>query len=123
MIDELKILQEIIGDLSGLGGWLVGAYLSYKLILMGALLYAFKFVISAVVSYAKADITREEANLILSGAEKAELRLKGIDATHEAEMTRKDADHFAAIAKVNTEIERVKHMYKILKESKGGKDE
>jgi len=123
MIDELKILQEIIGDLSGLGGWLVGAYLSYKLIFMCVLLYAFNLVVSAVVRHLKADITREEANLILSGAAAVELKLNGIKEVHSAEMTRKDAEHYAAILEVNTKIERVKHMYKILKESKGEKDE
>lgn len=100
MIEELRILQEIIGDLSGLGAWLVGAYIGYKVLLLAVLTYIANLVIKAISAFLKPGITRGEANTI------------------QADMALKDAKHEAQMIEVNSECERVKHMYKILKEAK-----
>lgn len=101
MIEELKILQNIVGDLSGLGGWLVAAFLIYKVLFLAVAAYALHFIVTAVAEHFKAGITKEQAMNI-----KAEnMRLISV---HEAEKVG-----------LKSEIERIKHMYKILKEAKG----
>jgi len=35
MIEELKIVQEIFGDLSAVGAWAIAAYFIYKLVMVG----------------------------------------------------------------------------------------
>jgi len=105
MIDELKILQSIVGDLSGLGAWLVAAYLSYKVIFLAAIIYLIKFIVNGILNYFRAGITRQEAEAI-----QAEMTSRA--GRHEAAMSAKDCQ----IEKARSETEKVKHMYKILKE-------
>lgn len=100
MIEELKILQTIIGDLSGLGGWLVAAFLIYKVLFLAVAAYTLHFIVVTLASHFKAGITRAEAARIEVGNTQ-------LIASHEAEKTR-----------LNSEMERIKHMYKILKESR-----
>lgn len=106
MIDEIKILQEIVGDLSGLGVWLVAAYLAYKVLFLAAVAFSLKFIVIAVLDYLKADITRADAK-------------KMMDSTADvcAQVTRERAEHSAAITLKNAEINEIKSLYKILKES------
>lgn len=106
MIDELKILQSIVGDLSGLGAWLVAAYLSYKIIFLTAIIYLIKFIVNGVMDYFRAGITRQEAEAL-----QAEMTAR--QGRHEAALSAKDCQ----IVKAGQETEKVKHMYKILKEA------
>ena len=106
MIDELKILQSIVGDLSGLGAWLVAAYLSYKVIFLAAIFYLIKFIVNGVLNHMRAGITKAEGEAL-----KAEMTSR--EGRHEAAMSKKDCE----IDRANIETERVKHMYKILKEA------
>jgi len=106
MIDELKILQSIVGDLSGLGAWLVAAYLSYKIIFLAAIVYLIKFIVNGVLNHMRAGITKCEAEAL-----KAEMT--SMIARHEAGISRKESE----IDRANIETEKVKHMYKILKEA------
>lgn len=55
MIEELKILLETITDISGIAGWIIGGFLSYKLIIFlttsGAIIYCFKYGIDAFITW------------------------------------------------------------------------
>lgn len=105
MIDELKILQSIVGDLSGLGAWLVAAYLSYKVIFLAAIIYLIKFIVTGVLNHIRAGITKAEGEAL-----KAEMTSR--EGRHEAAISKKDCE----IDRAKIETEKVKHMYKILKE-------
>lgn len=100
MIDEIKLLQEIIGDLSGLGAWLVAAYLGYKLAVGAAVVYVFRLLIVTVSAHFKVDMTKREAEHL------------------RAEIVRVNSAAAAEKVRSASEIERVKHLYKILKEAK-----
>lgn len=100
MIDELKILQEIVGDLSGIGLWVVVIYATYKLVLVCACVYVLKLGITCTYKHFSAGITKDQA----------EMYIKDI-----ASYKRQHEDMQASHAR---EIERYKHMYKLLKEGK-----
>ena len=108
MIEELQLLRDIFGDLTGFGMYAIGFYIAYKLITFGSVCYLIKFAIEKLFAFFKADITKEEADIIRRGATKAECENKELQATINANCTKHDA-----------ELEKIKHMYKILKEAKG----
>lgn len=111
MIEELKILQEIFGDLTGFGVYAIAAYIAYKLVIFGSLCFLAKIAMDKLSGWFTADITRAEANIIKADVEKTEGALSKAKADHGIEMDMAKADH-------DIEIESMKHMYKILKESK-----
>jgi len=108
MIEELKLLQSILGDLSSVGGWVAAGIIGYKLIVNMTMIigagWLLKAVASMIYSHVKSDITRSEANDI------------------KAESTRAKADNEVRVTALESKLEKVKHMYKILKESKELKD-
>lgn len=93
MIDELKILQEILGDLTGLGGWFIAAYFTLKLATICAWVGGTYLIACQVTALFVSDMTKGEAEDIRLEAKKK-------------------------IAEANAETERVQHMYKLLKEKK-----
>lgn len=109
MLEELKLLQEIVGDLSSVGGWVAAGVIAYKLLINMTLMiggaFFLKYIADMISAHVKSDITRQEADQLRAGH------------------VRDQADKDAQIVKANIETERVKHMYKILKESKGDRYE
>lgn len=104
MIDELRIVQEIFGDLTSVGIWAIVAYFVYKLSIVAAWLcgawLAYKMTEKIYLSVSSAtDKARSESE---------SLREKNINLT-------------VQIAEKAAEVERVKHMYKLLKDAKGEK--
>jgi len=102
MIEELKIIQEIFGDLTSVGIWAIVAYFAYKLSIVAAWLcgawFGYKVVEKIYLSIVSAsDSARDEAET---------LRKKNIDLN-------------VQVAEKTAEVERTKHMYKLLKEAKG----
>lgn len=93
MIDELKILQEIVGDLTGLGGWFVAAYFTLKLATIAAWVGGTYLISCQLLSLFTSDMTKADAEDIKLDAKRK-------------------------IAEANAETERVQHMYKLLKEKK-----
>lgn len=108
MIEELKLIQTIVGDLSSVGGWVVAAIIIYKLIVNLVLFigggWLIKTIAQMVYDRCKADITRSEADSL------------------KAESIRAKAQHEAELIALKSKIENVKHMYKILKEAKEHKE-
>lgn len=99
MLDELQLLKEIVGDLSGVGMYMMLAYVCMRIIIVFAWVYTGKHVISGILSIFKADITKQEAREL-------------DDRNHN--LKREMAD---VRAEAKREVEEVKHLYKILKES------
>jgi len=95
MFEELQLLKEIVGDLSSVGGWIAVSWILYKFVvamtwLIGAG-YLIKKISELVFRHFSSDITKEES-----------LELK------------------KSLFESQNEVERVKHMYKLLK--RVGKD-
>jgi hypothetical protein len=97
MLDELMILQEMLGDLTNAGIWGVCIFVGYKLIVFGgtlsAIVYVVRLVVTKLYEFNKSPITKLEAE---------ELK----------------ADEL----KARNELNEVKSMYKILKQKYEDKD-
>ncbi len=100
MIEELKLVQEIVGDLSGVGLWVFAGVLLLKLVNVAAIIYMVKFVVEKTYLLFKCPITKKEAERLQSENEGLQGSIKEV--------------------KLNAkmEVEEIKHLYKILKESK-----
>lgn len=94
MIEELKIIQDIFGDLTGLGVWGIVAWFAYNVLCGIAWLYGILKILELVKWWV---LTGERRDIAES------------DVSRERDGFRREA-------------EEVKHMYKILKESKEIKD-
>lgn len=104
MIDELRLIQEIVGDLSAAGGWIAGGYIGYRFIVTMTTIVGFiwlaAYVVRQIAEHLKAAITRHEADRIILQNSRLECEKEDLKAAH------------------RTELEKIKHLYKILKESK-----
>jgi hypothetical protein len=100
MIEELQLIKELVGELTGAGIWVFVGVVSYKLVKLGAIVWFLHSVIGKIFTFMKADITKGEAEVIKDSALKSERQLREAEAKHESEMN------------------EVKAMYKILKEAK-----
>ena len=130
MIDELKILQEILGDMSGVGLWLAGGFLFLKLAQMAAIFGSLVFIVTKFIGFLTLGLSRPE---ILELQEKAnsnqgainkETEELNIIIRKERAAAEVDIDAYKSdiliLKKANqAEINELKNMYKILKE-KGG---
>ena len=105
MIEELEILKGIVGDLSGVSIWLMAGYIIMRLSIVLAWVYTAKLVIQSLKGVFMADITKQQYRLI----------------DDENHSIKRDMQEVKANAKM--EVEQVKHLYKILKEAKGSKDD
>ena len=107
-IDELNALKEIISGLSSAGIYGFVAYVGYQLIKLLAILFvAWKVICKGfdlIKSICLAPVSKDEYNVLLNSARDSDDRLN------------------RDLAKSKAECERVKHMYKILKEAKEGAD-
>ena len=108
MIDELKILQEMFGQLTGLGGWAIGAYFVYKLLVMVGWLCVLWFILLSIKWYV------EKTNLYSANSDIEVIMLKNKNIRQED----RENELRQEIASVKRECEEVKHMYKILKGAK-----
>ena len=108
LVAELEILKGIVGDLSGVGLWIAVLYCLYKIVVIGALLYSLRYVVGSVIGHLSADVTKAEAKVIIEASEVVERRNKDLA----SELAREQKNF-------NVELDRVKHMYKILKEKAG----
>ena len=124
MIEELTLIKAIVGDLSGVGLWVFLGTISYmlltKMVLYIGLGYLVKLIVGKVAEFFKADITKAEAEELESENEK--LKDDAAKARTEADRQRiiDGANVEALKNKHKIELEDIKHMYKILKEAKGG---
>lgn len=101
MIEELKIVQEIFGDLSAVGAWAIAAYFIYKLVIVAAWL---------AVSWSLINLVKWFYSSFK--AHEADLERIGIDKDYEVKAARSDRDEWKRRA------EETMHMYKILKGDK-----
>ncbi len=101
MIEELKIVQEIFGDLSAVGAWAIAAYFIYKLVIVAAWLASGFAVVNLVKWFYTTFKTHE-----------AELERIEIDKDSEVVRARADRDEWKRKA------EETMHMYKIMKGEK-----
>jgi hypothetical protein len=104
MFEELTLLKEIVGDLSSVGGWIAGGWIIYKVLVNMTLIigggWLVKTVAQMIANHCKAGISKSEGDCLQS------------------ENRRLKSELDSAQTKWKSEIERVKHMYKILKEKK-----
>lgn len=104
MIDELELIKSIIEQLSGAGLWLWLVYVGYLLVIKAltilGVLWLVKYMVDAVSTLLTPGITKKDADKIIF------LR------------DRQQADHYAQVQKLKADIDKIKHQYKILKESK-----
>jgi len=98
MIEELKIVQEIFGDLSSIGIWAIVAYFFYKLCIIAAWLGA--LLIGLKVSH----------NIYKS------LLVEKDNSDYEFNNMKKN------LAEKTAEVERVQHMYKLLCDAASSKE-
>ena len=122
MIDELTLIKAIVGDLSGVGLWVFLGTVSYmlitKMVLYIGIGYLVKLVANKVASHLKGDLTREGVNAIESEIKNLRKEMAEIRAEDERRVIMQDANLEALKTKHKAELEDIKHMYKILKESK-----
>ena len=115
MIDELELIKQILGDLSGVGIWGFMAFLGYSLsktiLVWGGFFYIINKAIVFVFEYLKADVTKAECQAVAKEAHDIRTNKE-----------RGEADHYAEVTRLKADVEKVKHLYKILKES-SSKDE
>jgi hypothetical protein len=102
MIDELEILKTIIGDITGVGIWGVVAWILYKLATAGMTLGAFIYTIKMGYALFSNPITKSESESLKD--DNRRLKREADDEKH----------------KCKSEVENIKHMYKILKEANRG---
>lgn len=101
MIEELRILADIVGDLTAVGGWLAAGYIAYKFFLAAAGFYLCWKLAKAVLDYFSAPLT-------LDAAARYKDRIRSL----EDDVARLEKSTKEASAKA----ERYAHMYTILKE-------
>ncbi len=129
MLEELKILESIIGDLSGVGLNIVFAYIAFRLVVIGAWCWAGYFVVTKVYDFFHSGVSRMEHEKALSDWKEAERLFEARDSEkareiwnikedNERDVKNKTQDLEMKNEKLKMEIEKVKHMYKILKEAK-----
>lgn len=94
MIEELKILAEVIGDLSAIGGWLAGAYIAYKFFVAAIIGVVVWKVFFALIDFFGRPLTFEAASRLKDKIRQLE---------SEKDEAVKKADRYA-------------HMYKIMEE-------
>jgi hypothetical protein len=112
MIEELKILQEMFGQLTGLGAWAIGAYFIYKLLIISAWLGGIWMFLASIKWWIKeSKLFNDERQY-----EIGELERKLNNSKVDIEAYKNKADEY------KRESEEVKHMYKILKEAKDGRE-
>ena len=116
MIDEITLIKEMLGDLTGVGIWGFVAYLSYGLIKFlsawGIALYILNRLITEGFDYIKCPVTKDEYARVVQAKDRLSSEITGNHASHAAKVTALDS-----------ELERVKHMYKILKEAQEHKED
>lgn len=114
MIEELQTLSAIVGDLSEFGIWIMILYMTIKLgvalIIGGTVCYC----VTRFIGIFMCDVSKEDYNRIVSNNNELHDQLK-----------RKQADFDIELQKKEAQIEKVKHLYIILKESmtRGQKDD
>lgn len=129
MLEELKVLQSIIGDLSSVGLHIVLAYIAFRLVIIGAWCWFGYYIITKVYSFFRSDVSRIEFNkkiddfkvindALLDDKKSLQRRIDIIEEDHQREMKHKHQDLEIKLKEKDSEIEKVKHMYKILKEAK-----
>ena len=101
MIEELQILKGIVGDLSGVSIWLMVGYIFMRIAIVAAWVYTAKLLIQAAKGVLTAEVTKDQ--------------YRSID--DENHSIKRDME--ALRSKTDMEVQEVKHLYKILKESKG----
>lgn len=113
MIDELALLKDIVIELTNAGGYALFAYISFQLVKLIAVWWPIYWLVNKIIhkvsDFLSSPITREEAKKIQQESEEISSKIK-----------RSESDHYAEISKKNAEVERVKHMYKILKGEEDG---
>lgn len=106
MIEELQILKDIVGDLTGLGIWFVVMFFAYKLSIVGVFSGAVIALYKLCVKVFCCEVSKTTYEEMLH--------------QHKREIDNRDetiANYTKSLAKAQAETERVLHMYEILKEA------
>ena len=120
MLEELKILQEIVGDLSGVGLSIVIAYATLRVLIIVAWCWFSWFAISKVYNFFICPVSKEEHKMCEAGRVEALSEVERLKKSRDIDIREAVSTKDEEISKYKRETESVKHMYKILKESKGG---
>jgi hypothetical protein len=107
MIDELRILQEILGDLSGVGLNIVLAYIAFRVFIILAWCWFGYYLSNKAFSF----FTFKREEVIEDFKSQWNRERKDLESKYDREIADKDM-----------QVEKVKHMYKILKEKKECED-
>lgn len=100
MIEELEILKGIVGDLSGVSIWLMAGYIIMRISIVCAWVYTAKLVVQAAKGALTSEVTKDQYRAI-------------DDENHSLKRDMEDLK-----VKTGIEVQEIKHLYKILKESK-----
>lgn len=115
---EIEIMQQIISMVGGATEsavtiailWIVGGYL-VSLIGWGVFLYLVKFIATTIYKYLTVEVKKDEHLITLDQLSKARSTIELNNNRHTSERDIMKSEH-------KIEIEKIKHLYKILKESK-----
>lgn len=105
MIEELHVLRQIVGDLTGLGVWFVVLFFGYKLAWVGVGFGTLVATYKLCVKVFCCDVSKDDYDYMINN-HKRELSAKVDEIIAMKEM----------VAKAEAETDRVLHMYQILKD-------
>ena len=117
MIDELEIIKGIVGDLSGVGIYVMIGYVLMRILTVGAWLFfgvtLITFIFNAATaSFGSVSTSEHSKTTEIVGNLKREIAL--LTNIHETEIS-------IIKSKCKIEVEEIKHLYKILKEASNSK--
>jgi len=119
MIEELKLILSLLDGVAGMTVNLVYAFFAIKFLIFssttGAVVYCIRLVVLSVLDYAKSDMTRERADNIIQDCQQAYNKCDDLSIS----ISELKSDARIAANEHRQELEKVQHLYKILKEAKG----
>lgn len=114
MLQEFQLLADLLGDLSGIGLQVFALYVLAKLLTAAAVVYVIQLIVTRVLAYMSGGVTRTEVETLRGEAADLRQRVRNCGLENEAKVLEMRIERDNATA----ETEKVKHMYKILKEAR-----
>lgn len=127
MIEELELIEQIVSRLTGTGEWVFVGTILYltitKLVLYFVIGYSIKLAATHISAFFMADMTKSEAEDLKEQFEAVKSDLHTAESTLSSKDLRQGTEIESLKIKHDAEIEKIKHLYKILKEKKGAIDD
>jgi len=99
MVEELNLIREILGDLTGVGIWGFIAFIGYSFLKFTIAICAFIYLVNKIIYALTCPVSKADYNKMQD----------------RVDITRSERDK--AIADGKMEVDKIKHLYKILKEA------